>query len=170
MSLFKKKKKAVFESIFLVLFLACAGMSFVLLKEGKRFIEVPSIKIIENVEIEVGDKVPDFTENISANTFVKKLKINTNKVNTIVPGKYPVEYFYQDAKGKQYKKVGFCIVRPRKNIQEEKGQKNENITDDAFIPKTEDVFWIYGYTFTCLLSFVVIIGCLLNKNKKCRRI
>lgn len=170
MSLFKKRKKAVLERVFLVLFLACAGMSFVLLKEGKRFIEVPSIRIMENVEIEVGDEVPNFTENISANTFVKKLKINTNKVNTVVPGKYPVEYFYQDTNGKQYKKIGFCTVRPRKNIQMQKGQKNETVADNISIPKTGDVFWIYGYTFTSMLSFVVIVRCLLDKNKEHRRI
>ncbi len=170
MSLFKKRKKAVLESVFLVLFLACAGMSVVLLKEGKRFSQVPSIKITENVEIEVGDEVPDFTEHIFANAFVKKLKITTNKVNTVVPGKYPVEYFYEDANGKQYKKVGFCTVRPRKNIQAKKVQKNEAVTDNIFIPKTEDTFWIYGYTFTGLLSFVVIIGCLLEKKKEFRRI
>ena len=169
MSFFKKRKKAVLESIFLVLFLACAGMSFVLLKEGKRFLQVPFLKIMENVEMEVGDEVPDFTEYISANTFVKKLKINTNKVNTVVPGKYPVEYFFQDGTGKQYKKVGFCTVRPRKNIQVQKVQKKDNFADNI-IPKTEDAFWIYGYTFMSMLSFVVIVRCLLDKNKEFRRI
>lgn len=184
-----KKRKIVLGVgcvLAILLIAGCILGAIFFLKKGqeeKELQEQPTLVGVKDLQVEVGESLPDLKAGIKKSENVTKVEVDATEVDTKTAGEYPIIYRYTDTEGKSYQKEAKVTVtegtkqgddteKDMENTKEpekmEPQEPQEPKESQVAVPKTGDAFVakVLAASLGVMVSGGIIVLCLLPKKRR----
>lgn len=156
-----------------LLFLILIGSSLYFRGQTYQGDDICEIAGPENLVIQAGDSLPDFTENITGTSNIENLRVDAGEVQADIPGMYAVVYSWEDQEGRQYQKIISVTVegRAKEAVPEKENISSEELKQEmeeekvALPVETGDKSFVMPLLFLSIVSIVGLIGNITLKRK-----
>jgi len=145
----EKLKKWIISIFFLMLCAGCGIGAFFFFRQGTDTVQAerekamqPKLVGLSDITIQAGASLPESVSRVKATESVRKLSVDTTKVQTHIPGIYPIYYSYSGNDGKKYQEEIKCRVEEEKNVpkldtQDEKIVPESGTQEEEVVPESD---------------------------------